>query len=52
MIIVANLANAFLDRALIFGRAGFPECGVAGAAWATVACRWLMFVLLLAVSSV
>ncbi len=41
-IVLANLANALLDWLLIFGRFGVPEFGVAGAAWATVVCRWLM----------
>lgn len=50
VIVVANLVNVGLDWALVFGRAGFPELGVAGAAWATVACRWLMCVGLLALA--
>ena len=48
VIVVTNLVNVGLDWALVFGRAGFPELGVAGAAWATVTCRWLMCVGLLA----
>lgn len=32
--------NVLLALALIFGRAGFPEMGIAGAGWATVAGSW------------
>ncbi len=35
-ILAGNLANILLDYAWIFGRWGFPEWGIAGAAWATV----------------
>jgi MATE family multidrug resistance protein len=41
-ILIGNALNALLDWLLITGRLGFPELGVAGAAWATVICRWLM----------
>ena len=34
--VVGTLVNAVLDYLWIFGRAGFPRAGVAGAAWATV----------------
>ena len=43
-IVLANLCNVVLDWALIFGRLGAPELGVAGAAWATTASRWIMCV--------
>src|SRR5688572_19716070 len=32
--------NAVLSLVLIFGRAGFPEMGIAGAGWGTVAGSW------------
>ncbi len=41
-IIVANLVNAGLDWALIFGHLGFPRGGVGGAAWATTFSRGFM----------
>lgn len=47
---VANAANALFNYVLIFGKLGFPALGVVGAAWATVAGRWLMAGLLLAAS--
>lgn len=34
--IVGNLVNILLDYPMIFGKLGFPEMGMAGAAWATV----------------
>jgi MATE family multidrug resistance protein len=41
-IVVANLANAALNWALIFGHLGFPPMGVAGSAWATSLSRGLL----------
>lgn len=47
-IIAANLANALLNWAFIFGHLGFPALGAVGAAWATTTSRWLMMLGLLA----
>lgn len=41
-IALGNLANAFLDWALIFGKAGAPALGVRGAALATVSANFVM----------
>jgi MATE family multidrug resistance protein len=37
---VGTAVNVALALVLIFGRAGFPEMGLAGAGWATVAGSW------------
>ena len=37
----AAVLNLVLDYCWIFGYAGFPEWGIAGAAWATVVSTWL-----------
>lgn len=34
--VAGNVVNVLLDYAMIFGRWGFPEMGIRGAAWATV----------------
>ena len=47
-IIVGNVFNVVGNYALIFGHFGAPALGVAGSAWSTTACRWVMFVYLLA----
>jgi len=39
--VTANGLNIVLDYALIFGVWGFPQLGIAGAAWATVFSQWL-----------
>lgn len=52
MLMIAHLAgggvNAMLDVLLIFGLLGFPELGIAGAAWATV-CGHAVQVLMLGI---
>jgi multidrug resistance protein, MATE family len=44
VVMVVNVAaaalNVVLDYAWIFGRFGFPEMGIEGAAWATVVAQW------------
>lgn len=45
-IVAANVANVGFNYVLIFGKLGFPAGGAVGAAWATVASRWLMVGLL------
>ena len=47
VIVVANLANAFLNWVFVYGHLGMTPMGAPGSAWATVASRWLMAVLLL-----
>jgi MATE family multidrug resistance protein len=46
-VVVANVANALIDWALVFGRLGMPQLGPVGAGWASTICRWLMVVLVL-----
>jgi MATE family multidrug resistance protein len=48
--LIANVANVALNWALVWGNAGFPALGAEGCAWATVVCRWLMFLGLVAVA--
>jgi len=50
VIVGGNILNAFVDWLWIFGNWGFTEMGVAGAAWATVAVRWVMCFMLFAVA--
>jgi MATE family multidrug resistance protein len=49
-IVVANLVNAALNWVLIFGHFGAPALGVIGSAWATTLSRWLLALLLLALT--
>ena len=44
-IVVGNLANAFFDAALVFGRFGAPALGVRGSAFATLAANGLMLLI-------
>lgn len=46
-ILIANLLNAALNYAWIFGKLGFPALGVFGSAWATLTSRWVMTLMLL-----
>lgn len=45
IVLAGNVWNIVCNWILIFGNLGFPEMGVAGAAWATVSSRILMLVL-------
>ena len=47
-LVFANVFNAIVNWVLIFGHFGAPALGVAGAAWATVAARIVMALILLA----
>ena len=49
-IVAANLLNAGLNYALIFGHFGFAPMGVFGSAWATTVSRWFMAAMLLALA--
>lgn len=46
-IVLGNVCNVAFNYALIFGHFGAPALGVAGSAYATTVCRWVMFLYLL-----
>lgn len=49
-ILVANLVNALLVYALVFGKFGIPSLGAFGAGLATTCARWFMVALLVALA--
>ena len=50
--LISTSCNIVLDYAMIFGKLGFPEMGVVGAALATAVSAWIGLVLLITVSFV
>lgn len=45
--LLANIINAFANWILIFGKFGFPQLGLAGAAWATFLSRVFMVIVIM-----
>lgn len=50
-IVVANLVNLFFNWVFIYGKLGSPVFGVRGSAYATSLARWVMVLMLFAVSA-
>lgn len=49
-VVIANVTNAGFNWVFVYGHLGSPALGAAGSAIATAISRWVMFLLLLAVS--
>ena len=47
LMVISAILNLILDPLLIFGLFGFPELGLAGAAWASFATRFISFIIIL-----
>ena len=50
VVLAANVLNAALNWAFVFGNAGFPAMGAVGSSWATTGSRWFLMVALLALA--
>jgi Na+-driven multidrug efflux pump len=46
VVVVANITNIVFNYALIYGHWGFPQLGIAGAAWGTVISQYVQAILL------
>lgn len=49
-VLAANLVNVFFNWVFIYGNLGFPAMGAVGSGWASSLSRWIMTLLLLALS--
>jgi multidrug resistance protein, MATE family len=49
IMIIGNIWNVIFNWFLIFGKCGFPEMGIEGAAWATLSSRIIMVLMLILV---